>query len=74
MATKKLYETILWKKYKWWFEICRFLSIFSTDLITIFVLVCCLNFRLAVSMFYFLILYMVYYFVLFDRIGMLMED
>lgn len=74
MATKRLYDNVLWKKYTWWYKFCRVTSLLSTDIITIFVLVCCLNFRLSVSMFYFLFLYMIYYFVLFDRIGELMES
>lgn len=36
-------------------------------------LVCCLYFRLSISMFAFLLVYMVYYFFLFDSIGKYME-
>lgn len=40
-----------------------------TDLVGIFVIIECLYFRLSVSMFLFLLVYLVYYFTLFDNIG-----
>lgn len=40
-----------------------------TDLVAIFVIVECLYFRLSLSMLLFLIVYLVYYFTLFDNIG-----
>lgn len=73
ISTKKLYATVLYKKYPWFNKICTVLNVMFTDAITIFVLVCCLQFRLSISMFYFLFIYMLYYLVLFDRIGQLME-
>jgi ABC-type multidrug transport system fused ATPase/permease subunit len=42
---------------------------FLTDLVAIFVIIECLYFRLSLSMFLFLLVYLVYYFALFDNIG-----
>lgn len=45
------------------------LSFVIVDAVSIVVLVCCLYFRLAVSMFCYLLLYLIFYYFLFDRIG-----
>jgi hypothetical protein len=45
------------------------LSFVIVDAVSVVVLVCCLYFRLAVSMFCYLLLYLVFYYFLFDRIG-----
>ena len=74
LLTKKLYLTNLWKKYSWWAYLSRVLSLIITDVAVVIVLVCCLYFRLAVSMLVFLAVYLIYYFSLFDRVGTFMEE
>ena len=74
LLTKRFYATNLWKKYTWWAYFCRVLSIFITDIALIIVLICCLYFRLAISMLIFLAVYLIYYFFLFDKIGTFLES
>jgi len=57
------------KKYIWLKYMCKFFSFIIVDAVSIVVLVCCLYFRLCVSMFAFLILYLIFYYFLFARIG-----
>jgi hypothetical protein len=57
------------KKYPWMRYLSKALSFVIVDAVSVVVLVCCLYFRLAVSMFCYLLLYLVFYYFLFDRIG-----
>lgn len=50
------------------------MRLFLTDLVAIFVIIECLYFRLSVSMYLFLLVYLVYYFVLFDNIGSIYDS
>jgi hypothetical protein len=68
-ATKTYYNADMVKKYKWLRLVCRFLSYIIVDAVSIVVLVCCLYFRLSVSMFIYLVVYLIFYYFLFDRIG-----
>ena len=61
-------------KYKWVRSFGNFLRLFLTDLVAIFVIIECLYFRLSVSMYLFLLVYLVYYFVLFDNIGSIYDS
>lgn len=44
------------------------------DIITLLVVILCLDFRISISMFYYLSLYMLFYYNLFNDIGKLMKE
>jgi hypothetical protein len=46
------------------------MAIIEMDLITIFVIVSCISFRISISMFLYLIAYITFYLVFYDRIGL----
>lgn len=73
-STKLFYSENLVVKYKWVRSVGNFLRLFLTDLVAIFVIIECLYFRLSVSMYLFLLVYLVYYFVLFDNIGSIYDS
>ena len=62
------------KKYGWVRNIGSFLVLFWTDMVTIFVILECLFFRLSVTMLLFLVVYMVFYFSFFDKLGKMLHD
>ncbi len=68
-ATKTYYQTDMVRKYVWLKYVCKFFSFIIVDAVSIIVLVSCLYFRLSVSMFLFLVVYLIFYYFLFDRIG-----
>jgi hypothetical protein len=65
------YKEDLVRKYAWVRSIGDFFLLFWTDIVTIFVILECLYFRVSVSMLCFLAVYLVFYFSLFDRLGSL---
>lgn len=62
------------RKYAWIRKIGTFLVYFGTDMVSIFVIISCLYFRVALSMLIFLFLYMIFYFTLFDQLGTLFRS
>lgn len=72
-STRRFYAENLVRKYSWVRSVGNFLQMFLTDLVAVFVIVESLYFRLSISMFLFLLVYMIYYFVLFDSIGSIYE-
>lgn len=68
------YNEDLVAKYQWIRSLGQFLVYLWTDIVSIFVIISCLFFRVSVSMLLFLILYMVFYFKLFDRLGNLFRS
>lgn len=68
------YHENLIKKYEWLRKVGAFFVQFWTDIVTIFVIIECLFFRVSVSMLLFLIVYMVFYYILFDRLGNLFRS
>ena len=72
--TQKFYNTNLWEKYPAFSSFSYVLALTITDITAFLVLVFCLYFRLSVSMFFFLVVYMGYYYQLFDQIGKFLEE
>jgi hypothetical protein len=68
------YGENLVQKYEWVRNVGNFMVLFWTDIVTIFVILESLYFRLSVSMLAFLVVYMVFYFSLFDRLGQLFNS
>ena len=73
-STQLSYMVNMPQKYKWVEYVAMFFTTFMTGITLIVVIICCIRFRLAVTMLFFLVIYLTYFYGLISEAsGLLIE-